>query len=79
VQAGNSVPDDVVACTIQLIAESGEAEQQYAVAELWQRLSAAPLDTQPLLQVATWVCGEFANFLSLVGAFNYSFFSDPLF
>ncbi|XP_018019345.1 AP-1 complex subunit gamma-1 isoform X2 [Hyalella azteca] len=67
IAAGNSVPDDVVACTIQLIAESGEAEQQYAVAELWQRLSAAPLDTQPLLQVATWVCGEFANFLSLVG------------
>ena len=63
-QAGNAVPDDVVACTIQLIADSGEAEQRYAVEELWQRLTVAPLDVQPLLQVAMWVCGEFANLLN---------------
>jgi len=65
IAAGNSVPDDVVACTIQLIAGSGLEERRYAVAELWGKLGTAPLDVQPLLQVATWVCGEYADCLDV--------------
>ena len=74
------MPEDVVACTIQLIAESAEAEQAYAVRELWQKLVAAPLDTQPLLQVACWVCGEFANFLNTTqpGQLLILTLSDPV-
>lgn len=68
IAAGNSVPEDVVACTIQLIADSPESDQKYAVQEMWQRLLSAPLDMQPLLQVCTWVIGEFAHFLNTADA-----------
>lgn len=60
--AGNAVPDDVVASTIQLISE-GRSEQGYAVGELWRHLSVAQMEFQPLIQVATWCIGEFGDLL----------------
>ncbi|RXG54776.1 AP-1 complex subunit gamma-1 [Armadillidium vulgare] len=60
--AGNHVPDDVVASTIQLICEA-QSEQAYTVKELWKHLSIANLDLQPLLQVATWCIGEYGDLL----------------
>ena len=56
------MPDDVVACTIQLICEA-KSEQHYAVGELWKQLSTTSLDVQPLLQVATWCIGEYGDLL----------------
>ncbi|KAB7499765.1 AP-1 complex subunit gamma-1, partial [Armadillidium nasatum] len=60
--AGNHVPDDVVASTIQLICEA-QSEQAYTVKELWKHLSIANLDLQPLVQVATWCIGEYGDLL----------------
>ncbi|XP_064120986.1 AP-1 complex subunit gamma-1-like isoform X6 [Macrobrachium nipponense] len=60
--AGNHVPDDVVSSTIQLISEA-RSEQAYAVGELWNLLSAAQMEFQPLIQVATWCIGEFGDLL----------------
>jgi AP-1 complex subunit gamma-1 len=59
--AGNSVPEDVAANLINLIASSPELHE-YAVQKMYSALK-EDLSQQTLIQVAVWCVGEFGNLL----------------
>ncbi|KAM7539131.1 hypothetical protein Aperf_G00000047546 [Anoplocephala perfoliata] len=59
--AGNRARDDVVASMVYLISQSPEIHA-YAVTQLFKSMQ-ADLTQQPLVQVATWCTGEYANLL----------------
>lgn len=63
IAAGNYVRDDVVSSTIQLISSSPPNEQSYIAIRLWESLQVSNHceDKQPLLQVAVWSIGEYAD------------------
>ncbi|VDN03890.1 unnamed protein product [Thelazia callipaeda] len=60
--AGNHVPDEVVSCMIQLISSQSEL-QHYATLQLFRAAQADVVNAQPLLQVAFWTIGEFADII----------------
>ncbi|XP_027198587.1 adaptor protein complex 1, gamma subunit [Dermatophagoides pteronyssinus] len=61
--AGNYVRDDVVSLLIELIS-SCDSLHRYSVCQLWLQLNDGDLPSkQPLLQVAMWTLGEFADML----------------
>jgi len=62
--SGNTVRDDVVFNTIQLISETNEY-QRYSVHLSWRSLQAIEhcSEFQPLTQVSCWCIGEYGNFL----------------
>ncbi|CAG9760535.1 unnamed protein product [Ceutorhynchus assimilis] len=60
VAAGNSVRDDVISSTIQLISESTN-HQSYVSLQLWKALSEDLQNRQPLTQVAVWAIGEYGD------------------
>jgi len=63
--AGNYVRDDVVGNSIQLISEAS-ALHAYAVQQLWAQLLINDLENKkPLVQVAMWTLGEFADLLNI--------------
>lgn len=63
--AGNYVRDDVVGNLIQLISEAG-ALHSYAAQQLWLQLILKDLENkQPMVQVAMWTLGEFADLLNI--------------
>lgn len=63
--AGNYVRDDVVGNLIQLISEASSLHA-YAVQQLWLQLAIKDLENkQPLVQVAMWTIGEFADLLNI--------------
>ena len=63
--AGNYVRDDVVGNLIQLISEAS-ALHSYAVQQLWLQLILKDLENkQPMVQVAMWTLGEFADLLNI--------------
>jgi len=62
--SGNTVRDDVIFNTIQLISESTEY-QRYTVHLSWRTLQTTEhcSEFQPLTQVCCWCIGEYGNFL----------------
>lgn len=63
--SGNYVRDDVVGNLIQLISEASSLNS-YAVQQLWLQLVLKDLENkQPLVQVAMWTLGEFADLLNI--------------
>lgn len=63
--AGNYVRDDVVGNLIQLISEASSLHS-YAVQQLWLQLVLKDLENkQPMVQVAMWTLGEFADLLNI--------------
>lgn len=77
-QSGNYVRDDVVGNLIQLIS-SATSLNAYAVQQLWAQMATENLDTkQPLLQVAMWTLGEFADLLNVPYVDPNSVDGDPI-
>ena len=63
--SGNYVRDDVVGNLIQLISDANSLHS-YAVQQLWLQLILKDLENkQPLVQVAMWTLGEFADLLNV--------------
>ncbi|XP_046911248.2 adaptor protein complex 1, gamma subunit [Dermatophagoides farinae] len=61
--AGNYVRDDVVSLLIELIS-SCDSLHRYSICQLWLQLKEGDLSSkQPLVQVAMWTLGEFADML----------------
>lgn len=62
--AGNYVRDDLVGSLIQLISSSPSNIHSYSVHSLWRQLQGDLQSKQPLVQVASWVIGEYADLLA---------------
>lgn len=61
--AGNYVRDDVVGNTIQLISDTPSL-YSYSVHSLWRQLTGDLPSKQPLIQVSSWVIGEYGELLT---------------
>jgi len=61
--AGNYVRDDVVGNTIQLISDAPSL-YSYSVHSLWRQLTGDLPSKQPLIQVSSWVIGEYGELLT---------------
>uniref|UniRef100_A0AAG5CYC9 AP-1 complex subunit gamma n=1 Tax=Anopheles atroparvus TaxID=41427 RepID=A0AAG5CYC9_ANOAO len=61
--AGNHIRDDVISSTIQLISNSPVHEQRFITGKMWQAITNMNQleNRQPLVQVAVWTIGEYAE------------------
>lgn len=76
-QSGNYTRDDVVGNLIQLISETTSLHA-YAVQQCWKHLADDLPSKQPLVQVAMWTIGEFADLLNEVCPGSGDDLSEPL-
>lgn len=63
IAVGNNLRDDATSTTIQLISSSAPKDQCYISSKLWESIRDCNNyeDRQPLLQVAIWSIGEYAD------------------